>query len=75
MKTIFIPFIKMSDEKIDIEVGPIWNNDHAQQLGKDWISKNSGYVWRGGWRTTVPGVMSVIEVYKAKQDPSPVFEP
>jgi hypothetical protein len=55
----------MSDEKIDIEVGPIWNNDHAQTVGNDWIAKNPGYVWRGGWRTTKEGVMSVLEVYRS----------
>lgn len=54
----------MTEELQTIEVGPIWNNDHAIQVANDWIAKNPGYVWRGDWRSTVPGVMSVIDVFK-----------
>ena len=51
-------------EKKMVEVGPIFNNDHAKQKADEWIAHNPGWTWSGQWNTTVPGVMSVIEVTK-----------
>lgn len=48
--------------KKSVEVGPIWNNDHAQQLAHDWCAKNPGWKFTGDWRTTIPNEMSVIDV-------------
>ena len=60
----------MSEEKRTVEVGCIWNDDHAKQVAQDWLSKNPGYVWKGEYRTTVPGVMSVLDVYSKTMDVS-----
>lgn len=53
----------MSEQKKTVDVGPIWNNDHAQEVANDWLNKNPGWEYRGEWRTTQPGVMSQIDVY------------
>lgn len=49
---------------LTIEVGPIWDNNHAQQVANDWLAKNPGHTWKGDWRTTVEGQKSEIEVFK-----------
>lgn len=48
--------------KTTVEVGPIWNNTHAQQLIQQYAAANPSHQCTGGWWTTVPGSMSVIEV-------------
>ena len=53
----------MTEQKKSVDVGPIWNNDHAQEVATDWINKNPGWEFRGEWRTTQAGVMSQIDVY------------
>ncbi len=42
----------------DIEAGPLWNNDHARAVCPA-ICERRKLTWRGQWRTTVFGVMSV----------------
>lgn len=42
----------------DIEAGPIWNNEHAQQVCPQ-ICQGAGLTFQGAWRTTVQGRMSV----------------
>lgn len=52
----------MDEEKQLVEVGLISSIDQAKELAGAWLAKNPGYEWRGQYRTTVPGKMSVIEV-------------
>ena len=54
----------MDEEKQQVEVGLISSVDQAKELAGAWLAKNPGYEWRGQYRTTVPGKMSVIEVQK-----------
>ena len=51
-------------DKYEIEVGPLWNNDHAQQVIAEWREKNADHTHEpnGHWWTTVPGSMSVIQL-------------
>ena len=44
----------MTEDKKSVDVGPIWNNDHANEVAADWIGKNPGWEFRGEWRTTQP---------------------
>lgn len=34
-------------DKLEFEVGPIWSNDHAQQVAQAWLDRNPGYSWTG----------------------------
>jgi hypothetical protein len=54
----------MDEEKQLVEVGLITSVDQAKELASAWLAKNPGYEWRGQYRTTIPGKMSVIEVQK-----------
>lgn len=49
---------------LTVEVGPIWDNNHAKTVAEDWLGKNPGHTWKGDWRTTVEGQQSVIEVFR-----------
>lgn len=56
---------------MDIEAGPIWNNEHATErcpeAVREWIAGNGDEGdprWTGHWKTTVPGEMSVCNVVK-----------
>ncbi len=56
-------------EGFDLEAGPIWNNDNAQErcpeAVKEWNEANDGNArWTGHWTTTVPGEMSVCNCLK-----------
>ena len=51
-------------EKIQIEVGPIWNNDDGIAKGREYERNNPGWRFTGNWQTTRPGEMSVIEVVR-----------
>lgn len=50
---------------IDVEAGPIWDNDHARkrcpELLAEWLKANpdKDAVWTGNWTTTIRGEMSV----------------
>lgn len=46
----------------DIEIGPIWNHGDANTKAKAYIDKHPWLKWTGHWSTTVPGVMSTINV-------------
>jgi hypothetical protein len=48
----------MTEEKKSVNVGPIWDNDHAQTVGAEWVQQNPGWEFRGEWRTVEEGVMS-----------------
>lgn len=47
---------------MDVEVGPIWNHAHAEEIAHQYEQDNPGTKWNGQWRTTVPGRKSVIGV-------------
>ena len=53
----------MTDKMMTVDVGPIWNNDHAVEVANDWIAKNPGWEYRGNWRSTQAGVASQIDVF------------
>ena len=51
-------------ESVDVEAGPLWNNDHASERCPEVVAKwnDDNFKearWTGGWATTVPGEMSV----------------
>jgi hypothetical protein len=37
-------------KKTTIRVAALMNEDHANQVAKDWLLNNSGYTWNGEWR-------------------------
>lgn len=45
-------------DPMDIQAGPIWNNQEAQTVCPNTCG-NVGLAWNGQWKTTQPGVMSV----------------
>ncbi|MEX3014138.1 mannan-binding lectin [Gymnodinialimonas hymeniacidonis] len=44
-----------------IEAGPIWNQQHANQVCPA-IAASQGGTWTGHWWTTVPNEMSVCQI-------------
>lgn len=55
--------------ELEIEAGPIWNNDHAlarcPEVVDQWNEANGGAArWTGNWSTTVPGEMSVCGCFE-----------
>ena len=49
----------------DIEAGPIWNDEDAQQKCPDVCEEHGG--WNGQWKTIIPGKMSVCGCCEASQ--------
>lgn len=49
-----------------VEVGPLWNTNHAKQVGAQYLAANPGHKWDGSWWTTVQGSMSVLQVQMPK---------
>lgn len=47
-----------------IEAGPIWNQNHANQVCPG-VAASHGGSWTGQWWTTIQGQMSVCEVQVA----------
>ena len=45
-----------------VEMGPLWNDQDAATKAHAWEEQNPGWKWTNNWQTTVPNVMSVIEV-------------
>ena len=43
-----------------VEVGPIWNHEHAVEKAQEFVAQNPGTKWNGGWSTTRWGKMSVL---------------
>ena len=43
---------------VDVQAGPIWNNEHAKEICPK-VCSDQKLVWNGNWLTTVPGRMSV----------------
>ena len=62
--------IMASDEvkSIEIEAGPIWNNDYAKkrcpEVLEEWLKAHPDMAaeWTGEWRTTIEGKMSVCNI-------------
>ena len=46
----------------DVEIGPIWDQRDAERKAAAFVENHPGIVWTGGWTTTQPGIMSVINV-------------
>jgi len=51
---------------VDVEVGPIWNQAHAEEVAANYLRSHPGTKWTGHWRTTKMGVMSVIQIQQTK---------
>lgn len=51
----------------DVEMGPIWNHEHAKVKAREYMDRHEDLEWTGHWRTTVPGTMSVIRVRPKSQ--------
>jgi hypothetical protein len=47
---------------VDLEAGPIWNNEDAKTKCPPICTDHGGY-WKGQWTTTVWGQMSVCGCY------------
>ena len=45
---------------MDIEVGPLFNNQQASQKAEVFEQQNPDWKWVGAWVTTVPNKMSVL---------------
>lgn len=58
----------VQDKSIDVDAGPIWDNDHARKRCPEvlaaWMEEHPGRqaVWTGHWTTTVEGEMSVCNL-------------
>ena len=50
------------EEAQNVEVGPIWNQRHAEEKAAEYVRNHPGYQWTGHWNTTRPGLMSTIQV-------------
>ena len=54
---------------MEVEVGPIWNQRHAEEVAAEYIQNHPEYEWTGHWNTTRPGQMSVIFI-QPRSDPA-----
>ena len=53
-------FLQCIARRVHVEVGPLWDNDHATEVGRHYELDHPGTRWNGGWNTTVWGEMSVL---------------
>jgi len=51
----------------DVEVGPIRNQSHAEEVASEYIRNHPEFEWTGHWNTTRPGEMSVIQVRRREE--------
>jgi len=51
----------------DVEVGPIWNQSHAEEVAAEYIQSHPDFEWTGQWETTRPGEMSTIQIRRREQ--------
>ena len=51
----------MSKYKVKISAGPLWDNNHAQEVAPQ-IAAAHGGQFTGEWDTVVEGEMSVVEI-------------
>ena len=59
---------------ISVEAGPIWDQSDAGQKCPQVAKENRG-TWSGGWRTTVPGRMSVCDIRLSPSKEIRIVEP
>ena len=52
----------------DVEVGPLRNQSHAEEVAAEYIENHPEYEWTGQWNTTRPGEMSTIEIRERRLD-------
>lgn len=75
MRLPFFPFVALAAAAVFLlpnpasaqqafEAGPIWNQDHANQVCPA-VAASHGGTWTGQWWTTVPSEMSVCQVQVA----------
>jgi len=57
---------------VEIEAGPIWNDMDAQSKCPRVCGANGGQ-WKGQWRTTEPGRMSLCDCSGARPAPPPSY--
>merc|ERR1711874_568964 len=53
----------------NVEVGPIWNQRHAEEKAAEYVRNHPEFQWTGHWWTTEPGMMSVIQRQRTCQWP------
>ena len=46
----------------DVSVGPLWNQQHAEEVASKYMTVHPNLEWTRKWRTTVQGKMSVLTV-------------
>jgi len=51
----------------DVEVGPIRNHSHAEEIATQYVLNHPGTEWTGQWKTTIPGTMSVIGIRRSRR--------
>ena len=51
----------------DVEVGPIWDQGHAEVVAAEYIQDHPEFEWTGHWNTTRPGEMSTIQIRRREQ--------
>merc|ERR1711874_901191 len=54
----------------NVEVGPIWNQRHAEEKAAEYVRNHPEFQWTGHWWTTEPGIMSVIQIERRNPDTS-----
>ncbi len=59
---------------ISVEAGPIWSQSDAAKKCPQ-VAKDNRGTWSGGWRTTVPGRMSVCDIRLSPSKEIRVVEP
>ena len=59
---------KQAGSTVNIEVGPIWGSEHVSEVVAQYLLAHEGHTWTGQWCTTVPGVMSVIQIHMPEAD-------
>jgi len=63
-------FSFLAHAAFDFEAGPIWNNEHAQEICPA-ICDDENLAWDGNWRTTIWEEMSVCTCgdFEAQENP------
>jgi len=56
----------------DVEVGPILNQSHAEEVAEEYIRTHPEYEWTGHWNNTVPGEVATIQIRRKEVGPSGV---
>ena len=46
----------------EVEVGNIWNNDHARQIAHQYMKQHPEVDWTGQWKSVTLGKQAIIQV-------------